>query len=168
MLWSQSYARYNRELIAIAALNDLFLLVGSGEEVQRVNCHHNYSVREEHFGRRMWVTRKGAIRAGVGYLGVIPGSMGTRSYIVEGLGNVDSYCSCSHGAGRRLSRTQAKKQLTAESLTEAMQGKAWNKDPHLLDEHPLAYKDIDRVMADQQDLVKVVHTLHQVVNYKGL
>jgi RNA-splicing ligase RtcB len=134
------------------------------------NCHHNFTQRETHDGREVWVTRKGAIKAAAGDEGVIPGSMGTRSYIVRGLGNTASYNSCSHGAGRRLSRGQAKKNLTVESLREAMAGKAWlERDAKaLLDEHPAAYKDIDQVMADQRDLVEVQHTLSQVFNYKGL
>ena len=134
------------------------------------NCHHNFSQREVHDGREMWVTRKGAIKAGAGDEGVIPGSMGTRSYIVTGLGNTASYQSCSHGAGRRMSRGQAKRALSVESLNEAMKGKAWlsANAQALLDEHPAAYKDIDQVMADQKDLVTIQHTLTQVFNYKGL
>lgn len=169
MLWAQTYALENRELMLDAALEDLFTFVGTGHESGRINCHHNFAQREEHDGRRLWITRKGAIRAGKGDLGVIPGSMGTRSYIVRGLGDSESYTSSSHGAGRRMSRGQAKRQLTEESLVEAMKGKAWNRDAKgLLDEHPLAYKDIDQVMADQKDLVEIVHTLQQVANYKGL
>ncbi len=136
--------------------------------VDQVNCHHNFTQMEHHHGRNVWLTRKGAIKAAEGDRGVIPGSMGTSSYIVKGLGNPASYCSCSHGAGRRLGRKQAERELTEESLVEAMQGKAWNNDAHaLLDEHPLAYKDIDVVMANQADLVGIEHTLHQVLNYKG-
>ena len=168
MLWSQGYAIENRELMMDAALADLFRAVGKGEERARVNCHHNFAQRETHGGRHLWITRKGAIEASTGKLGVIPGSMGTGSYIVGGLGNPDSYRSASHGAGRRMSRAQAKKTLTQESLVEAMRGKAWNQDPKgLLDEHPAAYKDIDQVMEAQKDLVRIVHTLHQVANYKG-
>src|SRR5262249_34533863 len=143
--------------------------VGKGRVRERIDCHHNYSAREVHHGREVWVTRKGAIRAGVGDLGIIPGSMGTSTFIVEGLGNPDSYESCSHGAGRRLSRTQARKKLTPESLAEAMGDKTWlsHKAQHLVDEHPDAYKDIRTVMRDQADLVKVLHELHQVLNYKG-
>ncbi|HEU0130357.1 MAG TPA: RtcB family protein [Mycobacteriales bacterium] len=134
------------------------------------NCHHNFSQREVHHGREIWVTRKGAIKAAAGDEGVIPGSMGTRSYVVTGLGSTASYHSCSHGAGRRLSRGQARRSLTVESLNAAMSGKAWLRENahQLLDEHPDAYKDIDRVMADQADLVTVQHTLSQVFNYKGL
>ena len=169
MLWSQTYALENRELMVDAALGDLFGTVGRGHEVERINCHHNFAQREEHGKRWLWITRKGAIRAAKGDLGVIPGSMGTRSYIVRGLGEAKSYMSSSHGAGRRMSRGQAKRELTEESLVEAMKGKAWNQDAKgLLDEHPLAYKDIDQVMEAQKDLVEVVHTLRQVANYKGL
>ena len=169
MLWAQSYALENRELMLNAALADLFALVGAGHELDRINCHHNFAQREEHEGRWLWITRKGAIRAANGDMGVIPGSMGTRSYIVRGLGEMESYMSSSHGAGRRMSRGQAKRELTEESLVEAMKGKAWNQDAKgLLDEHPLAYKDIDQVMEAQKDLVEIVHTLRQVANYKGL
>ena len=116
----------------------------------------------------LWITRKGAIEATNGQWGVIPGSMGTKSYITKGLGNPASYNSSSHGAGRRMSRSQAKKNLTQESLNEAMKGKAWNQQPAaLLDEHPAAYKDIDTVMDSQKDTTRIVHTLRQVVNYKG-
>ena len=122
-----------------------------------------------HEGRELWVTRKGAIRAGAGELGIIPGSMGTKSYIVEGKGSAKSFESCSHGAGRRMSRTQARKSLSAESLERAMGDRTWlrSRSRRLVDEHPEAYKDIDQVMADQQDLVTVRHTLRQVLNYKG-
>jgi tRNA-splicing ligase RtcB (3'-phosphate/5'-hydroxy nucleic acid ligase) len=136
--------------------------------VQRINCHHNHTEREHHRGHNVWLTRKGAIRAREGDLGVIPGSMGTRSYIVRGLGNPASYHSCSHGAGRRMSRGQARRQLDEAGLVAAMAGKAWNGDARaLLDEDPRAYKDVDQVTADQQDLVAVEHTLTQVLNYKG-
>ena len=169
MLWAQTYALENRELMLDAALDDLFTFVGAGHEVGRINCHQNFAQQEEHDGRWLWITRKGAIKADKGDMGVIPGSMGTRSYIVSGLGDAESYTSSSHGAGRRMSRTQARRELTEESLVEAMRGKAWNRDAKgLLDEHPLAYKDIDQVMEAQKDLVKIVHTLRQVANYKGL
>ena len=175
MLWAQSYAKQNRELMMDAALGDIETFLGlrdsprSLREEQRINCHHNFAQREEHAGRAVWVTRKGAIQATTGQLGIIPGSMGTRSYIVRGLGNPDSYCSCSHGAGRRMSRGQAKRELTTESLTQAMAGKAWNQTADaLLDEHPAAYKDIDAVMEAQKDLVAVEHALRQVLNYKGV
>lgn len=169
LLWAQDYAARNRELMLEALLAVVFAQVGKGRQRERVNCHHNYSARETHEGREVWVTRKGAIRAGVGELGIIPGSMGTSSYIVEGLGNPGSYESCSHGAGRRLSRTKARKSLTPESLAEAMGDRTWLADRarSLVDEHPLAYKDIDQVMADQADLAVIRARLRQIVNYKG-
>lgn len=169
LLWAQEYAAYNRELMLDGLLQVVFAEVGKGRARERVNCHHNYSAREVHEGRELWVTRKGAIRAGVGDLGIIPGSMGTSSYIVEGLGNAASYQSCSHGAGRRLSRTQARKQLSPESLVSAMGERTWLADraAKLVDEHPDAYKDIASVMADQADLVRIRHRLTQVLNYKG-
>ena len=123
--------------------------------------------RESHFGRNVWVTRKGAIRAGPGELGIIPGSMGQRSYIVRGLGNAQSYCSCSHGAGRRMSRGAARKAFTVADLAAQTQGVECRKDPAVLDEIPGAYKDIDAVMRQQRDLVEVVHTLKQVMCVKG-
>jgi len=147
--------------------------VRRGREVERVNCHHNYAAREIHsvdgVERELWVTRKGAIRAGRGELGLIPGSMGTRSYVVRGLGNAASWQSCSHGAGRRMSRAEAKRRHTAADLRAQMQGRAWQSSmaDRLIDEIPSAYKDIDEVMAAQRDLVEVVHTLRQVLNYKG-
>jgi RNA-splicing ligase RtcB len=169
MLWAQRYAMASRARMARVLLASLFEVVGHGEHVRTINCHHNFTARERHHGREMWVTRKGAIRAEVGDEGVIPGSMGTRSYIVRGRGNPASYNSCSHGAGRRMSRTRARQEFTADSLAAAMAGRTWNADRAgaLLDEHPGAYKDIDQVMADQPDLVEVQHTLRQVFNYKG-
>jgi len=169
LLWAQDYAARNRELMLEAFLAVVFAEVGKGRQRELVNCHHNYSAREVHEHREVWVTRKGAIRAGAGELGIIPGSMGTSSFIVEGLGNPDSYESCSHGAGRRMSRTHARKQLTPESLAEAMGDRTWlaARAGSLVDEHPLAYKDIDQVMADQADLVGIRHRLRQVLNYKG-
>ena len=169
MLWAQVYALENRELMVTAALSDLFGFVGKGSEVSRINCHHNFAALEEHGGRDIWITRKGAIRAGVGDYGVIPGSMGTSSYIVKGKGNPESYQSASHGAGRRMSRSRAKRELTIDSLTTLMKDKAWNQNPQaLLDEHPDAYKDIDQVMREQEDLVEVQEVLSQIVNYKGV
>ncbi len=169
MLWSQEYALENRELMVTAALLDLFALVGHGRERMRINCHHNYATREKHNGRMVWVTRKGAIRARKGDKGLIPGSMATGSFVVEGLGNPASYNSASHGAGRQMSRGQARRTLTPESLDAAMGERAWNQNAKgLLDEHPAAYKDIGRVMSDQSDLVRIVHSLRQILNYKGL
>jgi tRNA-splicing ligase RtcB len=170
MLWAQAYAMGSRAVMAERVLASLFEVVGTGAHVRTINCHHNFTQLEHHGGKDLWITRKGAIKAGVGDEGVIPGSMGTRSYVVSGLGSAASYASCSHGAGRRMSRTAARKTLTVDSLREAMAGRSWNSASAeaLLDEHPASYKDIDRVMADQTDLVAVQHTLHQVFNYKGV
>lgn len=170
MLWAQRYAMGNRSVMNATLLKALFKVVRKGRVVRTVNCHHNFTQRETHGGVQMWITRKGAIKAAKGDLGVIPGSMGTRSYIVEGLGSAASYESCSHGAGRRMSRGEARRSLTASSLKKAMAGRTWNdaQADSLVDEHPLAYKDIDQVMADQADLVTVQHTLRQVFNYKGV
>lgn len=177
MLWAQDYALLNRELMMNAVLVELFSATFptsfSGE---RINCHHNFTQREHHHGKNLWITRKGAIQARVGDKGVIPGSMGTRSYIVSGKGNEASYSSCAHGAGRAMSRGQALKAFTVSDLNAAMEGKTWNGSSEawgatnakaLLDEHPLSYKDIDTVMADQADLVTIEHTLSQILNYKG-
>jgi len=169
MLWAQDYARANRDQMMDNAMTEIFAFLGFGRETRRINAHHNFAQREVHDGRELWITRKGAIQAGEGDLGVIPGSMGTRSYIVRGKGSAASWRSCSHGAGRRHSRTKARKLYTAADLAAQMQGKTWLKGraAALVDEIPMAYKDIDQVMADQGDLVEVLHTLHQVLNYKG-
>ena len=132
-----------------------------------VNCHHNYATQEEHFGEKVWVTRKGAVRAQVGDLGIIPGSMGTGSFIVRGKGNADSFCSCSHGAGRAMSRTEAKAKITLSDHRAATEGIECRKDKDVIDESPAAYKDISSVIAAQSDLIEVVHRLRQVVNVKG-
>jgi RNA-splicing ligase RtcB len=169
MLWAQDYALANREQMMNVLLELLFTTVGSGAEVRRINCHHNYSAREHHGDRELWITRKGAIRARPEDAGVIPGSMATGTYIVHGRGNPASYESSAHGAGRRHSRRQAKKRFTVQQLQKHMAGKAWNRDRAraLLDEIPDAYKDVRSVMEDQRDLVEVEHVLHQVLNYKG-
>jgi tRNA-splicing ligase RtcB (3'-phosphate/5'-hydroxy nucleic acid ligase) len=169
MLWAQEYARANRGQMMDKAMGEVFAVVGGGRETRRINCHHNFTQREVHHGQELWITRKGAIRADHGDLGVIPGSMGTRSYIVRGKGNEASWRSCAHGAGRRYSRTRAKKLFTAADLAQQMEGRVWlaARARALVDEIPAAYKDIDQVMADQEDLVEIVHTLHQVLNYKG-
>lgn len=169
MLWAQDYARANRERMMDRALRELVKFLGFGRETRRVNCHHNFCQQETHDGRNVWVTRKGAISARAGEAGIIPGSMGTASYLVEGLGNPQSWHSCSHGAGRRLSRTAARKRFNAADLAKEMAGKTWLADRAgaLVDEIPSAYKDIDQVMADQADLVTVSHTLRQILNYKG-
>lgn len=169
MLWAQDYARANREQMMDVLLDEVFAFVGIGSEVQRINCHHNYTARERHEGRELWITRKGAIRARRDDRGVIPGSMGNAIHIVHGLGNPVSYESCAHGAGRRHSRRQAKKRFTVSELRAQMKGKAWNRDRAgaLLDEIPDAYKDLAQVMADQSDLVEAEHTMREVLNYKG-
>jgi tRNA-splicing ligase RtcB len=169
MLWAQDYARANRDQMMDSAMREVLAFLGHGRETRRINCHHNFTQREVHGGMELWITRKGAIKADTGDLGVIPGSMGTRSYIVRGKGSETSWTSCSHGAGRRHSRTQAKKLFTTADLAHQMEGKVWlaERADRLVDEIPSAYKDIDQVMADQSDLVEVLHTLHQVLNYKG-
>lgn len=166
--WAQDYARVNRELMMEAVLEAMSAELPPFQlKAQAVNCHHNYVAREAHFGREVWVTRKGAVRAGLGELGIIPGSMGARSFIVRGKGHPESFCSCSHGAGRVLSRTEAKKRYSVEEHMKATQGVECRKDEGVIDETPMAYKDIQAVMAAQQDLVEIVHTLKQVVCVKG-
>jgi tRNA-splicing ligase RtcB len=166
--WAQDYARLNREvmmdrvLMALRGLLPAFTL-----DKHAVNCHHNYVEREHHFGANVWVTRKGAVRAGKGELGIIPGSMGAKSFIVRGKGNADSFCSCSHGAGRTMSRAEAKRTFTLDDHLAATAGVECRKDSGVIDETPMAYKDIDAVMGAQADLVEIVHTLKQVVCVKG-
>ena len=166
--WAQDYARSNRDVMmgaALKVLHDTWPDITTMEVA--VNCHHNYVEREEHFGERVWLTRKGAVRAGKGELGIIPGSMGARSFIVRGKGNPDSFESCSHGAGRAMSRTAAKERFTLEDHIAATAHVECRKDTGVIDETPMAYKDIDAVMAAQSDLVEVVHTLRQIVCVKG-
>lgn len=166
--WAQGYAAANRRAmmdLVLAALRRHLAAFEVTSEV--VNCHHNYVEREHHYGADVWVTRKGAIRARAGDLGIIPGSMGARSYIVRGKGAEESFQSCAHGAGRRMSRAQARKSFTPRDLAEQTAGVVCRKDRGVLDEIPGAYKDIDEVMANQSDLVEVVHTLKQVVCVKG-
>ena len=166
--WAQKYAKISREIMmarALGALKDEVCPFTTDE--MAVNCHHNYISKEHHFGKNVWVTRKGAVRARVGDLGIIPGAMGMKSFIVRGKGNDDSFHSCSHGAGRLMSRTQAKKQFSLNDHIRDTQGVECRKDIDVLDETPKAYKDIDAVMAAQSDLVDVVHTLKAVVCVKG-
>jgi len=166
--WAQRFARRNRELMMQATTAALVRELGPFSlDAVAVNCHHNYVAKEHHFGEDVFVTRKGAVRAGLGELGIIPGSMGTRSYIIRGKGNADSFCSCSHGAGRAMSRTEAKRRFSLADHASATAGIECRKDEDVIDETPMAYKDIDAVMAAQQDLVDVVHTLRQVVCVKG-
>ncbi|HET8898342.1 MAG TPA: RtcB family protein [Rhodanobacteraceae bacterium] len=166
--WAQGYAAINREemlkLVLAALARHLPAFVVTDEVV---NCHHNYVAREHHFGADVWVTRKGAIRAGRGELGIVPGSMGARSYIVRGLGNTESFESSAHGAGRRMSRTQARHQFSEADMVAQTAGVICRKDKGVVDEIPSAYKDIDEVMANQRDLTEVVHTLKQVLCVKG-
>jgi len=166
--WAQDYARSNREVMMAHVLDVLRLTWPELRTLDvAVNCHHNYVEREEHFGERVWLTRKGAVSARKGELGIIPGSMGARSFIVRGLGNPQSFQSCSHGAGRVMSRTAAKDRFTLEDHIAATAHVECRKDKGVIDETPLAYKDIDAVMAAQADLVEVVHTLRQIVCVKG-
>jgi len=167
--WAQEFALENRRrmmgAVVTAIETSLFRVVNA--DLEAINCHHNYVSRENHFGANVLLTRKGAVRARQGDLGIIPGSMGARSFIVKGKGNVDSFCTCSHGAGRAMSRTEAKRRFTVEDHAEATKGVECRKDADVIDETPMAYKNIDAVMAAQADLVEVVHTLRQVVCVKG-
>ena len=167
--WAQEFARLNREIMMENLVEAVRRVIPRRFEshVEAVNCHHNYVSRERHFGTDILVTRKGAVSARRGELGIIPGSMGARSYIVRGLGSEDSFHSCSHGAGRRMSRTEARRRFTLADHRAATAGVECRKDADVLDETPAAYKDIDAVMRAQQDLVEVVHTLKQVVCVKG-
>ena len=166
--WAQDYAMLNRREMmrrVVAALEPH--VPPFKPDGEAINCHHNYVQQESHFGHKLYVTRKGAISAREGELGIIPGSMGARSFIVRGKGNEESFCSCSHGAGRRMSRSEAKRKFNRFDLAEQTQGIECRKDGGVVDEIPAAYKDIDEVMAHQADLVEIVHTLKQVVCVKG-
>lgn len=166
--WAQDYAMQNRtsmlELVLSALQRHLPPFTVTTEAV---NCHHNYVAQEHHYGENVWVTRKGAIRAREGDLGIVPGSMGARSFIVRGLGNPESFCSSAHGAGRKMSRTAAEKQFTVADMVAQTQGVICRKDKDVIDEIPGAYKDIDQVMANQADLTAILHTLKQVICVKG-
>ncbi|MDM8546344.1 RtcB family protein [Candidatus Venteria ishoeyi] len=166
--WGQAYAMENRRemmRLLLQALQTQFPHFAITKEA--INCHHNYVSVEEHFGAQVYLTRKGAISAQQGELGIIPGSMGAKSYIVRGLGNPESFCSCSHGAGRVMSRSAAKRQFNQDDLSQQTQGVECRKDTGVIDEIPGAYKDIEQVMDNQRDLVEIVHTLKQVVCVKG-
>lgn len=167
--WAQDYARANREMMMERVL--LTLRESGLPSFQlgkmAVNCHHNYVQQEQHFGENVWLTRKGAVSARAGEYGIIPGSMGTRSYIVQGKGNPDSFCSCSHGAGRRMSRAEAARRFSVADHIAATQGIECRKDQAVIDETPMAYKDIDAVIKAQDALIEVVHTLRQVMCVKG-
>ncbi|MFD2645634.1 RtcB family protein [Pseudomonas japonica] len=167
--WAQDFARQNRELMmrAVIAATRTVIRKPFEANLEAVNCHHNYVQKERHFGEDILVTRKGAVSAQKGQLGIIPGSMGAKSFIVRGLGNEEAFCSCSHGAGRTMSRTQAKKQFSVADQVRATAHVECRKDKEVIDEIPMAYKDIDAVMHAQRELVEVVHTLRQVVCVKG-
>ncbi len=167
--WAQDFARINRETMmkrSIKAMQDVMGIPFTAE-VEVVNCHHNYIRKENHYDKNVWVTRKGAVSAREGEMGIIPGSMGAKSFIVRGLGNEEGFCSCSHGAGRVMSRTQAKKEVSLEEHLKATEGVECRKDISVIDETPAAYKAIEKVMQAQDDLVEIVHTLKQVVCVKG-
>jgi tRNA-splicing ligase RtcB (3'-phosphate/5'-hydroxy nucleic acid ligase) len=166
--WAQDYAMANRREmmnLIVKVLKKQFPKFHLTKEA--INCHHNYVSKENHFDKSVYVTRKGAISAGLDELGIIPGSMGARSYIVRGLGNAQSFCSCAHGAGRRMSRSAARRKYQKEDMELQTQGIECRKDTGVIDEIPAAYKDIDEVMENQKDLVEVVHTLRQVICIKG-
>ena len=167
--WAQNYARINRESMmqrTLSAMSGVLNRPVFGK-MEAVNCHHNYVNREHHYGEDVLVTRKGAVSAQKGQLGIIPGSMGAKSFIVRGLGNEESFCSCSHGAGRVMSRTKAKEMVTVEEHVKATEGVECRKDAGVVDETPSAYKDIEAVMSAQSDLVEIIYTLKQVVCVKG-
>jgi tRNA-splicing ligase RtcB (3'-phosphate/5'-hydroxy nucleic acid ligase) len=171
MRWAQTYALLNREEMMDRVAHEFAVWVGAGDDgVQRleeINCHHNYTEQEKHFGKTVWLSRKGAINAEAGRDGLVPGSMGTASYVVRGKGNRVALNSAPHGAGREYSRSRARKTFTRDQLREAMAGIEYRDTDAFIDEIPAAYKDIDRVMADAADLVEIRHTLRQIVNVKG-
>ena len=173
LLWAQDFAKFNRDEMMDRVMTELSYLFfkenghQSEIELERINCHHNFTQQENHFGQNVWITRKGAIQMKKGQMGVIPGSMGTRSYIVSGLENPVSYHSAPHGAGRRMSRKKAFGQITMEDLEKAMQGIEWSHSKEFIDEAPMAYKDIDEVMENSKELVEIKYILKQVVNIKG-
>ena len=166
--WAQNYAFENRREMMRLILEAIRPLLPPFQMTKEaINCHHNYVSRENHFGKDLLITRKGAIRAGQDELGIIPGSMGARSYIVKGKANPESFCSCSHGAGRKMSRNKAKLLFSQDDLIQQTQGIECRKDAGVIDEIPSAYKDIDQVMANQSDLIEIVHTLKQILCIKG-
>jgi tRNA-splicing ligase RtcB (3'-phosphate/5'-hydroxy nucleic acid ligase) len=167
--WAQRFARANREAMmkAVIAATKTIIAKPFETHIEAVNCHHNYVQEEVHFGEKVLITRKGAVRAGKGEMGIIPGSMGAKSFIVRGKGNADSFESCSHGAGRAMSRNEAVRRFTVADQIKATEGVECRKDKAVIDEIPMAYKNIDAVMHAQRDLVEVVHTLKQVVCVKG-
>ncbi len=168
LTWAQQFALLNREEMMDRVVRQVAEWMGTPvQETERINCHHNFTQKENHFGKDVWLSRKGAISARDGEMGLIPGSMGTASYVVEGLGNAVALHSSPHGAGRNFSRSAARKQFTASDLREAMVGIEYRDTDAFIDEIPAAYKPIDQVMADASDLVAIRHTLRQIVNVKG-
>ncbi len=167
--WAQDFAQVNREVMMARTLQAIREVLPKpfSADVEAVNCHHNYISKENHYGENVWVTRKGAVSARRGEMGIIPGSMGAKSYIVRGLGNEESFCSCSHGAGRVMSRTEAKRRVSMEEHLKAVAGVECRTDADVIDETPSAYKPIEAVMEAQSDLVEIVHTLKQVLCVKG-
>jgi tRNA-splicing ligase RtcB (3'-phosphate/5'-hydroxy nucleic acid ligase) len=173
LLWAQDFALLNREEMMDRVMKELsYTFYGeqgheSEIEIERINCHHNFTQQEQHFGQTVWITRKGAIQMKKNQKGIIPGSMGTRSYIVSGLENAFSFNSAPHGAGRRFSRSEAKRRFNMDDLEKAMGDISFRHSKSLIDEIPMAYKDIDEVMDNSKELVRVDHTLKQIVNIKG-
>ena len=173
LLWAQDFARLNRDEMMDRVMTELtYAFYGenghqSQIEIERINCHHNFTQQEEHFGRTVWITRKGAIQMKKDQKGIIPGSMGTRSYVVSGLQNPLSFNSAPHGAGRRFSRGEAKRRFTMDDLEKSMGAISFRRSKSLIDEIPQAYKDIDEVIENSKELVHVDHVLRQVVNVKG-
>jgi tRNA-splicing ligase RtcB (3'-phosphate/5'-hydroxy nucleic acid ligase) len=167
--WAQDFAALNRRMMMTNVIRAIRTVIAKPfeAELEAINCHHNYVQKENHFGENVLVTRKGAVRAAKGVMGIIPGSMGAKSFIVRGRGNKEAFDSCSHGAGRLMSRTEAKKQFTLDDHILATEGVECRKDAGVIDETPAAYKPIEAVMAAQSDLVEIVHTLKQVVCVKG-
>lgn len=168
MQWAQKFAYYNRQEMMTRVLRQIEEVIGRKPlEIETINCHHNFTQKEHHMGKDYWITRKGAIAANEGQLGLIPGSMGDESFVVEGLGNKTSFCSAPHGAGRQLSRRKAKETQKYSELKQRMEGVIWGEDRDFLDETPKAYKPIANVMKDAESLVKPLHTLRQIINLKG-
>ncbi|PIE41844.1 MAG: RNA-splicing ligase RtcB, partial [Gammaproteobacteria bacterium] len=167
--WAQRFAKLNREVMMARTLTALADNIDKpfSTDAMAVNCHHNYIKKEVHYGQKIWITRKGAVSAQAGELGIIPGSMGAKSFIVRGLGNAESFCSCSHGAGRVMSRTEAKRRVSLAEHEKAVSGVECRINKDVIDETPSAYKPIEDVMHAQRDLVEIVHTLKQVVCVKG-
>jgi len=173
LTWAQDFAKLNRDEMMDRIMKELSYSFYNEDghqaeiELERINCHHNFTQQEHHMSTDVWITRKGAIQMREGQLGIIPGSMGTRSYIVSGLGNIPAFHSAPHGAGRRFSRTEARKRFTIEDMDKDMKGISYKRSEEFIDELPGAYKNIDQVMANSSELVKIVHTLRQIINIKG-